>query len=225
MRLRLLLPIFVFATACAAPGAEQSADASVDAASDAKKDAATDAPKDALVDTGLFDASDASVDASDVDVVDAGQGQTCNAMISGQCGVGSFCDAVGCGIGTCKLATAESDLLAPVCGCDGVTYWNQTVAENKSATTKAKGECVIGLLCGGSGHLKCPGAIRCNFRQSVAGDCNQSNPNGTCWGLPTNCPPVLIGPTTRQCGAPACADACSLITLGQIYYPDNSCPQ
>jgi hypothetical protein len=120
---------------------------------------------------------------------------------------------------------AETSTKAPVCGCDGVTYWNETVAGHAGVSVTAKGECKTGKTCGGLVGAQCPSGTFCNYALSSAAACAISDMAGKCWGVPTKCPTILIGPTTRACGGKACTGECELIKKQSGYYTDNTCPQ
>jgi hypothetical protein len=151
---------------------------------------------------------------------------------NGACGAGNYCDAPACGAGTCKpiadLTTEEPDK-APVCGCDGATYWNASVAASHGMAVSAAGECVAAKTCGGFGNLQCPptpaGQLSCNMSGPDASVCLVSDQGGGCWGMPASCPVRVIGPTTRACGGVSCEGECELIKQGTTFYEDVSCPQ
>ncbi|CAN5817586.1 hypothetical protein BH09MYX1_BH09MYX1_11840 [soil metagenome] len=192
-------------------------DASVDAKSaDAKSDSPADAaPKDAT-----------TVDASDAAFVDASEAAApCNGSTTGQCGAGFYCDAVGCGLGKCKAAPAETSTLGAVCGCDNVTYWNATVAQSHGVSPNTVGECKPGKMCGGFANIKCPAGAKCNLKATSQIACQSSDAAGVCWGLPAQCPIVVVGLQTRQCGAAQCGEPCAIIKQGGVFYDDNTCPQ
>src|SRR5690348_2485411 len=64
-----------------------------------------------------------------------GLGSNCN--YGDTCATGYYCDAVGCGAGTCAALPGVNmvgNAGMPVCGCDGVTYWNSDVAAYDGAS-------------------------------------------------------------------------------------------
>jgi hypothetical protein len=170
-------------------------------------------------------------------VVDAGPdvilGRAC-AVATGNCPVGSYCFAPGCGLsGNCVVApvNAQED---PVCGCDRITYWNAAVAAASGASVRGADACPTGLdtVCGGGGGggaaMGCPAGSTCNLEQPGDAIC-VANAMGRCWTLPTNCPPLPAGttPTTRRCVGnlnAACVSRCDLIVAGRIFAVDNTCP-
>jgi hypothetical protein len=157
----------------------------------------------------------------------SGGGPVCHWKLANPCGPGMFCQAVGCGDGTCEpVGTSEDPLRQPVCGCDGVTYWNASVADSHGMATQSQGECSPAKTCGGFGGTQCPAGASCNYRQADKNGCGIADGSGACWTTPAVCMPVVgFGPQTRACGAALCADECELIKQETLWYPDNTCPQ
>ncbi|MEZ4444841.1 MAG: hypothetical protein R3B72_37545 [Polyangiaceae bacterium] len=145
------------------------------------------------------------------------------------CPGGSFCDAPGCGAGTCKPITSLDDgNKSPVCGCDGVTYWNAATASDHGMAMASPGVCPIEVFCGGFGNIPCPkNDLFCAFDVKVQGGCAISDASGSCWGMPATCSTVGFGGDRRLCGSPngACLYECDAIKSGQTYWgPDSTCP-
>jgi hypothetical protein len=142
----------------------------------------------------------------------------CTVGQPGACAGGSYC-AGACGEkGTCTAVPAESTKFEPVCGCDGVVYWNSGVAAGfgQSAHT-TEGECVL-VAC--SAQKACPDGLHCGMRRESAIQCGGST-NGVCWGLPKSCPKVGepdTGPAARRCGALGCTSLCDAIEDEKPYY-------
>lgn len=200
------------------------ADSGTDASLDAKP---TDAKADAPSDGAPKDASGTDGSTPDAGPVDAASDAPvpCNGSTTAQCGVGFYCDAPGCGLGTCKPAPAETSTKTPICGCDGVTYWNATVAQNHGVTPQSAGACQPSKTCGGFANIKCPAGTKCNFKQPNQQGCQISDPTGECWGLPAQCPQIVIGPQQRECGSQKCTEECAVIKSGVTWFSDNTCPQ
>jgi len=155
----------------------------------------------------------------------SGGGQACNWGGVVACPSGQYCAAPGCGAGTCVPIPAETDEKAPVCGCDGVTYWNAKVAGHASMSVDSSGVCTSGAKkCGGLPGTLCPTNTFCNYAASSSAACKASDQGGTCWGVPATCPQILIGPQTRACNATTCTSECELIKSGKVWYSDSSCP-
>lgn len=107
---------------------------------------------------------------------------------------------------------------APVCGCNGVTYWNDCIRLNSRARLAASDQCratacscEVGADCmvadavASCSHLLPPGAM-----------CGHGM--GSCWVLPSQCTPNADPKMWRECkppdagGAPpACVDTCTAI--------------
>ena len=158
---------------------------------------------------------------------DAPSGCTWSAVVN-PCGAGKYC-AVGkdCGQGVClPLGEKETTNRSPVCGCDGVTYWNESVAAKNGMSIQKTGACAAdGKTCGGlAGGTGCPNGSKCNYRVANEAGCKQSDKTGTCWMIPSTCPAVVIGSKAQACDSPVCADECSLIDNGAPWFSSNICP-
>jgi hypothetical protein len=144
------------------------------------------------------------------------------------CGDGSYCEAPGCAAGTCvpvPNVASESADKAPVCGCDGATYWNAKVAATHAMSVASIGECAPVVFCGGFANIQCPRGLHCNYGGDDQTICLVSDVGGACWGMPQACPMVVIGATTRACGAASCVEECTLVKQGTTFYEDATCPQ
>jgi hypothetical protein len=137
----------------------------------------------------------------------------------GGCPGDQFCDAPGCGPGTCaKTVRLEGGELKPVCGCDKLTYWNNSVARSHAMSVAADGECASGRTCGP--NARCSNGASCNAKVSAC----TAVASGTCWVLPASCPSSGLNPKTRQCLASSCAGECDLIKSEKAWYDDPTCP-
>lgn len=143
------------------------------------------------------------------------------------CPVGEYCDAPGCNAGFCKpIGNIVDGMKNPVCGCDGVSYWNDTVAAQSGMSVKAAGQCSPSKSCGGIANAQCANGQFCNFKVDNAMSCAIADLSGECWGMPKVCPAIVgIGPQTRECNADSCTDECDLIKSGKGWYDDPSCPK
>jgi hypothetical protein len=201
--------------------ADTSPDAPADTTADAKTDAKADAKPDALPDA-LPDVL------PDVIVVDVGPDAvaSCTWGAASACAAGFFCDAPGCGAGTCKpIPTTEGNTRNAVCGCDNVVYWNPSVAAAHGMSVAANGECATPKGCGGIASIKCPPDTFCNNRQKDSTTCNVSDSAGVCWGIPKTCPAIVVGNTSHVCGSSTCKDECIVIRSGERWYTDpGGCP-
>lgn len=155
-----------------------------------------------------------------------GTGVPCHWNKTDPCGPGMFCDALGCGDGHCKpVGTTEAQDRAPVCGCDGVTYWNLSVSASHGMAVQSSGVCSPAKTCGGIAGLPCPAGAACNYHLADKAECGASDLAGSCWAIPSTCPQILIGPTQHACQSSSCTDECNLIKLMTPWYDDPTCPQ
>jgi hypothetical protein len=156
----------------------------------------------------------------------AGGGTACTWQAGkNPCGAGFYCD--GCA-GTCvaePAAGAEEQAKAPVCGCDGATYWNASIAASHKVGVKSAGACASGGTCGGFGGQGCAAGLYCNY--SVEPNvCQIADGAGQCWAMPATCKPEAgIGPQARACGAQSCAYECDLVKQQVAFQVDGGCPK
>jgi hypothetical protein len=147
------------------------------------------------------------------------------------CGNGFFCNAPGCGQGVCAPITVTADSLkVPVCGCDGVDYWNGATASNYGMAVMAAGMCPTPAFCGGIANLPCPSVAHfCAAGVNTAQECAISDAGGACWGMPPTCSQIGFGGSMRPCSSTnpndACLYECDAIKSEQTYWgPDSNCP-
>jgi hypothetical protein len=143
------------------------------------------------------------------------------------CGPGMYCNAVGCGAGECApIPASENGIRELVCGCDGLTYWNPSVAALHGMSWSGPQACAVGKTCGGFGGLQCPSGASCNYESPDVSWCGGADLSGVCWVMPKVCESGIgFGPNTRGCGDAQCTDACLLIKQEKVFYKDNTCPQ
>jgi hypothetical protein len=141
----------------------------------------------------------------------------------GGCDPGFYCNAPGCGAGFCapKPGPAQQQKdQALVCGCDGVTYWNESIAAYQGVAVQAMGACPAGSGIACSQAMPCPSGLRCNRKATSEPACS-ATPDGECWGVPIACDP--IGPQGHACSNMACATECTLIQSQNPWYA-GTCP-
>ncbi len=157
-----------------------------------------------------------------------GAGSCTWSATSNPCGNGSYCHAPGCGTGSCvPLSTADDTTKTPVCGCDGVSYWNATTAARFGMSVATTGACAQATFCGGFGNLPCPDSKHsCSYLINGQQECNFSDPGGACWGMPASCSQMGFGGTWRPCSNPQgpCEYECDAIKVQTTHWNDNSCP-
>ena len=147
-----------------------------------------------------------------------------------ECNQGLFCNAPGCNSGTCQVPLPVPSQIkdyVPVCGCDGVNYYNSTISASFGIPTDHAGVCTTleEVSCTKMGS-PCTAGLFCSAEVANAGACPQSPSDvvqGVCWGVPVACD--TNGPKGRGCGAGAqCADTCSLIQSQNGWHADATCP-
>ena len=114
---------------------------------------------------------------------------------------------------------------APVCGCDGLTYWNAATARARGMGIATRAACAKGVVCGGLIGADCPSDAICNYRVDSKDGCNVSDHQGSCWVMPATCADIVVGAKARACGDLVCGDECKLIKAGVTWYEDATCPQ
>jgi hypothetical protein len=98
-----------------------------------------------------------------------------------------------------------------VCGCDGITYWNDCLRKAAGITADTPGACETNaVVC--SATTPCPSGTFC-ARLYPEGSCD-TNGGGACWGMPDTCPLDAGGTIYKKCPASPpdeCADTCTAI--------------
>ena len=144
--------------------------------------------------------------------------------VNGDCPPDSFCEKPNCAAltGEChRRPLLCSPDAAPVCGCNGVTYWNDCLRSAGGVAASTPGECSTSVACGGP--LDCPDPQASCAHLVVSGSSCPPNVPGACWVVPPSCPagaPVAW----RPCGGGACADLCGAIRSGMPQLQASSCP-
>ncbi len=184
---------------------------------DAGADAMNDGGDDGGMDSGASDGGDAGA----ADAGPGGLGAPC--ANNAGCEALLYCDQAGCGAsGVCaQKPVVPLNVKAPVCGCDGVTYWNADIAAYMGASVKMMGDCPPGLLLACSAANPCPMGRKCSIPVPDLATC-ANPPAGSCWGLPNPCP--LGGVQSRSCTVSTCEGECALIASGNPYWADPTCP-
>lgn len=133
---------------------------------------------------------------------------------------GWFCEKVGCDAptGVCVprpvFPPPEPE---PVCGCDGVTYWNDDIRRWFGTSLAAPGECgATARACEFGSDCEVPyDSASCSHLVSPGEGCDYGK--GTCWVLPPRCVDTgdpMIWRLCRPSDAeppPPCVDTCMAI--------------
>jgi hypothetical protein len=109
--------------------------------------------------------------------------------------------------------------LAPSCGCDGITYFNDCWRRVRGVAASTPNECEANVvLCGGPTHATCPAGSTCALLSSdPPTPMCPADSTGVCWVLPPRCSPNTPGDIYGwiPCGPPApCVDTCNAIRAG-----------
>jgi hypothetical protein len=154
------------------------------------------------------------------------------------CKSGFYCDKAACRdpAGTCTRmpVDCEGDH-SPVCGCDGIIYYNDCLRRQRAIESKEDGECppdgtIAPVFC--SSNTPCDGGAYCAEIFGGGGGPGPDCPpdvHGTCWVLPQQCEPTPQGPSRFNVCGPAgalCVDSCHAIASGQPFRPahPSDCP-
>lgn len=144
------------------------------------------------------------------------------------CARDAFCDKVSCGdaAGTCRrLPTICPPDERPVCGCDGVTYWNDCLRRVAGVAASTGGECDRNARrCGRT--EPCPPGATCALLTGGPGPepCSLEVP-GVCWVMPAVCPPSVSPDRWEACGGgPRCSTTCEAIRSGLPFRRALRCP-
>ncbi len=212
---------FALATPADVAAIDAAVDAAVDdTASDTSVNADTAEPSDTSLDALETDSSTEDT-ATTVDAPPVDAGKPCST--NEECTPG-LCARRGCEtkVGVC-LPAAGSATYGPVCGCDGVTYWNELVAAQYSAPISHDEPCILGeaATCAGA---DCGGLTNsaCIFAGTTPDIC-MSAEKGTCWRVPLGklCG-ADPGPAVQTCKG-ACSSQCDALRNGATTFFTSGC--
>jgi hypothetical protein len=133
-----------------------------------------------------------------------------------------FCAKPSCDAptGMCEDRPLSCDDPGPnVCGCDGITYWNDCLRKQNGVATSAPDQCPLGVPCDTSpmSTMHCPNIPGAHCARLVLGPMCDLMAPGTCWVLPPDCAPLqgMMMPSDERWAACA-ADAMCLPTCDAI---------
>jgi hypothetical protein len=133
------------------------------------------------------------------------------------------CDSVG---GLCERRPIVCQPDAnPVCGCDGVSYFNDCLRRSAGIGSGAPGECGdTARECADASS--CPAGGHCAKLLGSRAECPGSQ--GVCWVLPAECPAFVAGDRWSSCAPPSeggapCMDTCRAIQHGHASSRTSHC--
>jgi hypothetical protein len=147
------------------------------------------------------------------------------------CPSGQYCSVLDCGnaTGTCiARATSLTNIESPVCGCDGVSYWNATLASAAGVSLSGTpGECPRGVAKTCMAKGGCGLDLVCDLEVTSIAQCAVASSSGICWAMPKDCP-GNISNDRHPCGAigaGSCMNRCLAIKNQKEFFVDSSnCP-
>jgi hypothetical protein len=154
--------------------------------------------------------------------------RSCRRSVPGDCAPTELCTVTGCAdTGVCSARPAQENHYRPVCGCDDVTYWNETIANAAGVSKKSDAQCTGGKNCRWGGpENHCTDKERCvhEFISFPGALCPPGAYRiGGCWGLPDVCP--VADTSVVTCGGLQCSTRCaSMKDNGTFYIDTTQCP-
>jgi hypothetical protein len=129
------------------------------------------------------------------------------------CAEGQVCFREGCKVdeGVCRDAEAAT----PVCGCDGITYYDASLAAAASVDVGARG------ICSGDGAVTCEGKCEEGYTCGIVGSRGATclgKLGGVCWSVPKECP-LDDATVYNVCGTEKCLNLCEAVVEGAQAVP------
>jgi hypothetical protein len=170
--------------------------------------------------SGVSGAGATATSSSDVSSSGSGSGTECT-WSSGNCPSNEYCKDIQCedGTGKCALRTmAKSLAYEPVCGCNGLSFWNASVASTYGMSVHHTGVCSSmdeAVPCTGESECASYGA-GCMLQ---ALSCT-ANPAGICMVPHDSCD--LTSPMAQNCEN-TCKKVCTLIETSAMFHSPGGC--
>lgn len=221
----------------AAGGGGVQPDASEDSADAADSDGEEDSDAPPQSDAGGGDGTDAGLEDASEEVGDVDSSVDSPADVSmdgpggcsstAECPADQFCSKPGCTttLGTCEpRPTTCGSSEQVVCGCDGVSYWNDCLRQRDGAeAVKTVGPCAVPLSCSFM-FPSCPGSAKCVL-EAMGCDWIQPSTPGACLVLPDTCPAQQAAEYSACFDTTvACVSRCEAMVLSDVIFMDWDCP-
>ena len=143
-----------------------------------------------------------------------------------------YCERRGCDepAGICVVPPNTCDNTEdPVCGCDGVTYFNDCLRRKNGASGSDDGECTTSFAACDGAAVGCPTNAYCArfVHYSTAPFCH--GVRGRCWVIPDFCPPPARGDRWNLCsddavvGGETCVSTCRAIQEEAVFVEARAC--
>lgn len=150
-----------------------------------------------------------------------------NCAAASDCHPSEFCEYASCAatLGKCRqrgpLCPPDFN---PVCGCNGVTYWNDCMRKAAAQPASTPDACGEPATCGAG--VLCPDPEASCAQLLPSGASCSAAPVATCWVVPKSCPgPAQTSGAYESCGGtPVCGSLCSAIRSGQVRRQVDFCP-
>ncbi len=154
----------------------------------------------------------------------------CRPSVPADCKPKEYCKVAACAAagGTCTARPEANGDPNAVCGCDNVSYWNESTAARDFATNiKSAGACppASAVRCTAGGAAKCEGTRACNLEVPSQNSCGTvASFLGTCWGVPfpANCAAPAVGYAVCNQGN-RCINPCNAIKDEKPFYSNAGC--
>jgi hypothetical protein len=144
-----------------------------------------------------------------------------------------YCMKTSCNaaMGTCvplgPPCVGDNAVFEPVCGCDGITYWNTCTITHEGFNIASMGECTGNdrpTCTRDDGPDSCPDREHAHCYRPVEMCGDPSPDEGYCWVLPTECPDNEPQ-TERYCGGTGgqarCIGLCEVIDAENSFYRNS----